>query len=291
MAITVSRYSYFKAIAATDNLETLYAAIPSDKDDPVWLEFNSSPTVTEGDVLAVATKAAYSWSDAQMSALFALAATYDGGPNTNPTAKLDIYNKALRHLGERKLASLSENREARRYLDDEYTAAIDLSLRSGLWNFAMRAIMLDSTSSVTPAFGYSAAFPKPADWVRTSVLSLNETLDPPLRFYQDQDGYWLCNADTLYARYVSSDLGYTLANWPADYAEYVGVVLAVTIAPRITQSDTLTDKLAEKEKEYRKRAMANDAMDQASALWPSGTWVTGRVRRGTVGLSNNIRYW
>ena len=117
---------------------------------------------------------------------------------TANTTQLELYNKALRHIGERKLASLSEAREPRRYLDDEYSDTILLCLRAGLWNFAMRGIQIDSDSSIEPSFGYQYAFPKPSDWVRTSLLSTNETFDPPLRYYQDQNGYWLCNADTLY---------------------------------------------------------------------------------------------
>lgn len=211
---------------------------------------------------------------------------------TTNTTQLELYNKALRHLGERKLASLTENREPRRYLDDEYSDTILLCLRGGLWNWATRAVSIDSDSSITPAFGYQAGFPKPSDWIRTSLVSTTETFDPPLRYYQDQQGYWLANADTLYVRYVSSTFGLNLSNWPADFAEYVGVALARTIAPRITQNDNLLAQIEAREEKYRKRAMANDAMDQPPSPWPTGTWVAGRIRRGVLpGLSNNIRYW
>lgn len=211
---------------------------------------------------------------------------------TANTTKLSLYNMALRHLGERKLASLSENREPRRYLDDEYDEAILLCLRGGLWNFAMQAVQIDADSSIEPQFGYQSGFLKPNDWIRTVWISTNETFDPPLRYYSDQNGYWLCNADTLYVRYVSSTLGLNLTAWPADFAEYVGVALARTIAPRITQNDSLLAQIEEREKKYRKRASANDAMDQPPAPWPMGTWTTSRIRRGVLpGLSNNIRYW
>lgn len=211
---------------------------------------------------------------------------------TASTTKLQLYNKALRHLGDRKLASLSESRESRRYLDDEYDDIILSCLRAGLWNFAMRAIMIDADSSIDPAFGYQAAFPKPPDWVRTSLISTNETFDPPLRYYQDQDGYWLCNADTLYVRYVSSTVGSALANWPVDFSEYVGVALARAICPRITQDQSLTDRIEFREKKLWKKAIANDSMDQPPSPWPMGTWSTSRIRRGVLpGLSNNIRYW
>lgn len=211
---------------------------------------------------------------------------------TANTTQLELFNKALRHLGERKLASLTENREPCRYLTDEYNETVLLCLRAGLWNFAMRALQIDSDSAIQPEFGYQYAFPKPTDWVRTSLLSSNETFDPPLRYYQDQNGYWLANCDTLYARYVSSTLGFNLGAWPADFSEYVGVALARTICSRITQNDALQDRIEQRERLYWKRAQANDAMDQPPTPWPMGTWTTSRIRRGALpGLSNNIRYW
>lgn len=211
---------------------------------------------------------------------------------TTNTTQLSLYNTALRHLGERKLASLTENREPRRLLDDEYNDTVLLCLRGSLWNWAMRAIKIDSDSSIEPEFGYQSGFRKPADWIRTALVSTNETFDPPLRQYQDQQGYWLCNADTLYVRYVSSSLGLNLEVWPVDFAEYVGVALARAIVSRITQNDNLTAQIEQREEKYRKRAAANDAMDQPPAPWPIGTWVSNRIRRGVLpGLSNNIRYW
>lgn len=211
---------------------------------------------------------------------------------TATTTQLTLYNKALRHLGERKLATVGEDREARRYLDDEWTDTLLLCLRAGLWNFATRAIQIDNTGAVTPTFGFESAFEKPCDWIRTSVISTSETFDPPLRQYQDQEGYWLANATTLYVRYVSKDIGLTLAKWPADYAEYVGIALASKIAYRITQNMELLQSIEAKETKFWKRAAANDAMDQPSPVWPLGTWTTNRIRRGVLTpYSNSIRNW
>jgi len=64
------------------------------------------------------------------------------------------------------------------------------------------------------------------------------------------------------------------------------------IATRITQSDTLLEKLEMREKLYWKRAQANDAMDEPPLPWPLGTWSTSRIRRGYVGYySNSIKNW
>lgn len=209
---------------------------------------------------------------------------------TAQTTQLQLYNKALRHIGERKLSSLAENRECRRYLDDEYADTLLLCLRAGSWNWATITAQIDADDTATPDFGYQSAFPKPSDWVRTIMVSTSETLDPPLRNYVDEAGLWLANADTLYVRYVSNTLGNTLSAWPPDYAEYVGVALARTIVSRITQNDALADRIELREKLYWKKAQANDAMDQPPQPWPLGTWTTSRIRRGGIG-SNSIKNW
>jgi hypothetical protein len=44
----------------------------------------------------------------------------------------------------------------------------------------MRSVAVDSSVSLTPSFGFSYAFEKPTDWVRTNVMSAMEGFDPPL---------------------------------------------------------------------------------------------------------------
>ena len=57
------------------------------------------------------------------------------------TDKLSIYNGALNILGERKLASETENREPRYQLDDIWdNDMVDRCLQMGQWNFAARSV-------------------------------------------------------------------------------------------------------------------------------------------------------
>src|SRR5690349_21802567 len=108
------------------------------------------------------------------------------------TDKLTLYNDALLILGERKLASLAEAREPRRALDDAYDLTLRYALEQGYWNFAIRAVQLAASASVTPAFGYMHAFTKPADFVRVVEQSASETFSPPLigKEIVDEPGYW-----------------------------------------------------------------------------------------------------
>ncbi len=194
------------------------------------------------------------------------------------TSKLDIYNRALQHIGERKLASLTENREPRRALDDQWSSGVGYCLEAALWNFAIRAVEVASSPSVTPTFGFTFAFAKPDDWLRTASLSDNERFDPPLNSYRDEVGYWWADSDPLYVTYVSNDTSYglDLSRWPESFAEYVAVHLARKICKRITNGTSMHADLRKEEAQCKLSAVSRDAMNEGVKFRPLGTWV--RVR-------------
>jgi hypothetical protein len=62
-------------------------------------------------------------------------------------SRLSIYNGALRECQERKLASLSEDREPRRVLDDVWNdgdGLLRFVLRQKQWRFARRTVEIAS---------------------------------------------------------------------------------------------------------------------------------------------------
>src|SRR5262245_6744371 len=139
------------------------------------------------------------------------------------TSKLAVFNEALRLMGERRLTSVTEGRDARYHLDDAWTTSLDYCLEQGFWNFAMRAVQIDASTSLEPQFGYSFAFDKPDDWVRTFVVSANETFNPPLLRYNDEAGIWYADCNLLYVRYVSNAATYgaDIGSWPGTFSYYV----------------------------------------------------------------------
>jgi hypothetical protein len=197
--------------------------------------------------------------------------------------KLSIYNMALGHLRERRLASLTEAREPRRVLDDFWNQVVSECLEEGLWNFMVRAVQADSSATVTPAFGWKYAFAIPADWVRTVLISTVETFTPPLLDYAEETGYWYANWTPLFARYVSSDplYGQNLGSWTANFTKYVSYQLAQYACGRITGSEDLLagpEGITKRLHHAKIKAKSNDAMNQPPGQIPTGTWV--RSRRG-----------
>ena len=198
--------------------------------------------------------------------------------------QLSVYNAALRYLGERKLASLSEPREPRRYLDDEYSDAVLFILADGFWKCAIRIDKVDASTTQTPNFGYQYAFPKPDDWVHTYQVADNEAFNPLLRRYGDANNVWFSDISPIYVKYVSKDPNYGLnmAMWTPGMVEYLAVYLAWLVAPRLKQSQDFTDGLEKQVKRKRSNALAKDAMDLPPGQPPYGTWVQSRAPRGSI---------
>lgn len=198
--------------------------------------------------------------------------------------QLEIYNEALRRMGERKLANLSENREPRRVLDDAYADTVRYCLQQGFWNFATRSVSISKSNTLTPIIGFQYAFAKPDDWLRTYVVAMDGRFTAPFYEFRDEGGQWNANTDPLFVKYISNDddYGLDLDKWPPNFGEYVSLELASRTCVRITQSEGKKDKIDEDLKEAKMNAKATDAMDDPPGQIPNGTWV--RARRG--GLAN-----
>jgi hypothetical protein len=207
--------------------------------------------------------------------------------------QLGLYNAALTEIGDRALASVFEAVEARRVIDLCYSDVIAECLEAGSWNFASRTIKADADTSVMPNFGYRYVFAKPADWVRTFGLSLEESLSVPLTQYYDDVNYWSANATPIYVRYVSDDpaWGLDLALWPRGFARYVELELAFRICERLSQNATKKELIGRDRDRARRIALNRDAMNEAQPKFtPPGTWtaarggVLGRERGNTGSL-------
>lgn len=201
------------------------------------------------------------------------------------TDKLTVYNGALGHLEERRLASLSEPREPRRVLDDLWDKEVAYCLERKFWNFGYRAVSIDASTTLVPTFGPQFAFKIPDDWIRTRRLSSVQTFDPPLLQVLEEAGYWYTNITPIFVQYNSNDplYGMNLGLWPASFADYVEFRLAVKAAPRIANKAALLpgpEGLIKREEKAYKVAAANCAMNEAVQFAPQSTWI--RSRRGFV---------
>lgn len=193
-------------------------------------------------------------------------------------SKLNLFNAALREIGETKLASLVEARGPRYALDDVYDDALLYCLEQGQWNFAMRTVEIESAPAIDPTFGFTYAFEKPDDWIRTCGLSASDTMNIPLERYEDEGAYWYADVDPIYVRYVSSDSDYglDLTLWPATFQRYVELYLASRIAKPTADNESVLERIQKDMKKALIDARSKDAMNEAVRFAPPGSWVQAR---------------
>lgn len=152
--------------------------------------------------------------------------------------QLSVYNNALRIIGERKLASLTEDRPPRHYLDDAWDfGAVDFCLELVKPRFATKIVKLDSATATQ---GFSATHSLPSDYVAMVALYSDSDLSEPVTRFLEQGGELLADHSTVYLRYVSNVPATSFANWTASFARVVAAYLAKEVGPRIRPDATDT---------------------------------------------------
>lgn len=209
------------------------------------------------------------------------------------TSQLEIYNLALSHIRESKLASLSEAREARYQLDLYYDQDLKWMLEAGFWKFALRTVKIDYDPDTATAFGASRVFNKPTDWVRTYLVSASERLDPPLEEWVEEGNAFIADVTPIYVRYVSNEssgYGMDMTRWTARFIDAFTWRLASSIAPKIMgASEASKAKIEESQDRKLKEALAFEAMREPNRRPPAGKWNQSRFR-GYRGNSGGHRY-
>ncbi len=195
------------------------------------------------------------------------------------TDQLSLYNDALYILGSRPLATLNDNVEPRRALDQIWTESRDWCLEQGHWKFAHRTVKIEYNPAITPAFGLSRAFTKPSDFVRTSNFCYDEFLKIPIVEYSEEAGHWYAEIDEIYLKYVSNDASYGLnySYWPSTFSYFVSAYLAMRGRRRIMPSRDAEEVKAEFEM-AEENALFKDSVESPTQYLPTGRWAQSRFR-------------
>ena len=192
--------------------------------------------------------------------------------------QLSLYNGALRSLGERKLASLTENREPRRLLDDVWDGAVKACLEEADWKFAQRTAKLVYNPSYTAQFGYQRQFVKEDDWVRWSMVCSDEYQRIPLLNYSEEAGNLYADLDEIYVSYVSdgTTFGSDMSLWPESFVSVVELYLATLIVKRLEQTDAQEAAAIKRHGMALRNAKSKDALAGPTKFLPPGEWTTSR---------------
>lgn len=202
--------------------------------------------------------------------------------------RLQLYNDALLMCGERAVASLTVNEEARRLLDQVWTNnGVNGCLEEAQWMFAMRTVRVDYDPGIEPDFGYAHAFDKPTDWILTSALCSDDFFQQPLLRYTDESSYWFSDLETIYVRYVSNDSSYggDMSKWPRSFCEFVAAHFASKIIMKVSNDKDRIEMFLRPDapiKGVRGQALMHAksrcAMGGPTQFSARGNWSQSRIR-------------
>ena len=194
--------------------------------------------------------------------------------------KLSIYNEALRAIGDLRLASLTEDVEARYVLDDAWTDCVEFVFTEGLWNFATKTEKITADPGGVPIPGFTFRFDKPLSWIRTITVS-NNSLFTEEAVFRDEGNKIYANFDELYIRFISSEYSAEeyVESWPPAFSKVIAACLAMECAERLSGSSSKADALAGQYRSFLASAKNKDALDQSKIIFRPGSWV--RSMRGS----------
>lgn len=196
------------------------------------------------------------------------------------TSRLNLYNDVLLECKERRIASLSVNEPARRYLDEVWDNGwVDECLAAGQWLHAKRSVRLDPDTSVATLFGRQYAFATPPDHLKTMEFCQDERFNVPLLQVDVSGRYWFADISPIFVSYVSNDplFGGDLSKWPADFTAFARFHGAYRVHPKLTGSKADRAEIEKNREKAKRDALSSCAMEQPTKFLPAGTFVSSRL--------------
>lgn len=186
-------------------------------------------------------------------------------------SEVGIANAALRKLGQSPITSFSENSKAARLANERYEDVRDELLYRHPWNFAMKR---DSRAASTtpPAWGYTAAYPLPTDYIRMhEVNGENEGTGK----WKVEDGSVVTDLEApLEIRYVYRVTDANRMN--SSFREALASVLAADWAEDITGDDTVVQTAERKSRIAVAQARSNDGQEGIPDQFEADEWTNAR---------------
>lgn len=141
-------------------------------------------------------------------------------------------------------------------------------LREHPWNFATTRKIL-SASATAPAFGYAKAFPLPSDFLRllyvsTDVATDRETILPTSAYQMESNNILITNTygDSTSLKIVYIKDVTTVSDMDPLFIEYLAHDLAISVAYKVTESNTNVQRIAELARMKKDMARAIDGQER-----------------------------
>ena len=154
-------------------------------------------------------------------------------------SETSICNLALQLLGEKRIASLSEDSRTARACNESYELIRDRELAAHPWNFARKRATL-AASSTDPEFDFDKAFPLPSDYLDIITPRDRNDLDWQIENHEGAPAILTNDGDTLEIQYVARITDPAMFHTLFVYA--LAAALAEHLAETITQSNSKQEK-------------------------------------------------
>lgn len=175
------------------------------------------------------------------------------------TTAVSICSNALMMLGKDPIDDLYDDESDRaKYCANLYPSLRDWLLRKHFWNCAIKRVLL-SPLTTAPAYGYSAQFQLPSDFLRVYEVGYARAF---VTDFQVENKTILANATQLPLRYVWRNEDEN--NWDAGLVQVATFFMAARLAYPVTQSTTLRDSMLQEAMRELREAKSIDGMENPS---------------------------
>ncbi len=177
--------------------------------------------------------------------------------------KINVWREAGRLLGDYRIAELTDDSVQRYAFDDAWGRAIEYTLRSAYWKFAMRTRELDRATTVDPLPGYNYVYELHGDWLRSHAIyavAPASTVECPVDCKHTLNQIHT-NVSAPWIRYVSNNYA-DPATWPEHFAHAVAGRLAYETAERITGNPAKTEQALKLWRDAMAMAIGPDALPE-----------------------------
>lgn len=196
-------------------------------------------------------------------------------------SKVDVCNVALSHLGEARIAAITDASKEARALRAQYDTTLDFELRSNVWGFATTRAALPALADA-PTFGFARKFALPDDYVRLVSVGEDDALPSgaialgrPYSFYKIEGREILCDeAAPLPIRYVR--LVTDVSMWDALFRGVMELALAYRCCNELTGDDGKRDRLGVDLARARSYAIQVGAIELPPEETPDEAYIRAR---------------
>lgn len=202
--------------------------------------------------------------------------------------EVSIVSNASLRLGGEPISSFDEadlsgsNIERSRLASNLWPTVRRSILRAHPWNVATARVLL-SPDATAPAFGYSARFLRPIDWLRTLGVG-NDTRDRIP--YRTEGRYYLANESAFPLTYIFDNKD--PETYDASLVEAMELGVALALAYPFTKSASMRESIAAELRESLRSARANDGMDDPAETFGDSILLASRLSGGGPGLADGF---